>query len=634
MTDVLFYQNYTPAADFSTLAICTVYWFLLRSTYTSKQKNLTMFKLATSLVSVAALSSIIYHQLIDQICSEAVLPIYFFRDLSYTALILTFNIFCIYIRNLVSLKESNRKIFNYMTWIPFSIYVVYNTITPLTHLGFYIDHDLNIHQNYYTEPFRFFYMYYIVIIVALLIVHKRMFITKMYQCIRNVMLLSLLIMAIQYNFLQSSYICITFTLPIMAILFLFHYNSYDSETGTLDFHSFNAYIHDLGDKKFSLIFLYLDGMSTAKMRGLSEHFFHFSEKFFKHACTFRLQDEKLVMITEDDKNENFEQTFPNIINDFLELYQIYHMDYRLVSIRSNVSLKTGDDYLALDEFLEESMEINSVYQCSSADIVNYEKSSYILKELKDIHLKGNLNDERVLVFCQPVLNTQTNVFSSAEALMRLNLKECGMVFPDQFIPLAEKHGYIHTLSKIILNKTCKYIRTFEREGYQLDRVSVNFSIPELRDLNFCNDVTKIIEDSEIDFGKIAIELTESRNEQDFEMVKGIMYRLQELGIKFYLDDFGTGYSNFERITGLPIDIIKFDRSLTILARKDQESRFLVGSFSDIFKQSHYQILFEGVEDDIDEDQCKEMNAMYLQGYKYSRPIPMDDLREFLSKEVA
>ena len=111
----------------------------------------------------------------------------------------------------------------------------------------------------------------------------------------------------------------------------------------------------------------------------------------------------------------------------------------------------------------------------------------------------------------------------------------------------------------------------------------------------------------------------------------MMTALQGLGVKFYLDDFGTGYSNFERIVGLPIDIIKFDRSLTILAGKDDESKFLVGSFSDIFKQSNYQILFEGVEDEQDEMYCKEMNALYLQGFKYSKPIPIEQLPEFLTK---
>ena len=142
-------------------------------------------------------------------------------------------------------------------------------------------------------------------------------------------------------------------------------------------------------------------------------------------------------------------------------------------------------------------------------------------------------------------------------------------------------------------------------------------------------------DSEEDnpYEKVAIELTESWNETEFDNIKNTITSLQKLGIKFYLDDFGTGYSNFERIIGLPIDVIKFDRSLTILAGKNAESRYMVGSFSDIFKNSHYEILFEGVENEKDEDQCKQMNALYLQGYKYSKPIPIEELTRFLGRAV-
>ena len=93
----------------------------------------------------------------------------------------------------------------------------------------------------------------------------------------------------------------------------------------------------------------------------------------------------------------------------------------------------------------------------------------------------------------------------------------------------------------------------------------------------------IIRQNEIPYEKVAIRLTESWNETEVDNIKNTISSLQKLGIKFYLDDFGTGYSNFERIIGLPIDVIKFDRSLTILAGKNAESRYMVGSFSDIFK---------------------------------------------------
>ena len=132
--------------------------------------------------------------------------------------------------------------------------------------------------------------------------------------------------------------------------------------------------------------------------------------------------------------------------------------------------------------------------------------------------------------------------------------------------------------------------------------------------------------------KVAIEITESRNESDYDFAKNAMIRLKDRGIFFYLDDFGTGYSNMERLVNLPFDVIKFDRSMTILSGKNAESMYLVTTLSNIFHYSGYTILYEGIEDENDEQRCVEMNGLYLQGYKYSKPIPMDDLRRFLNRK--
>ena len=112
-------------------------------------------------------------------------------------------------------------------------------------------------------------------------------------------------------------------------------------------------------------------------------------------------------------------------------------------------------------------------------------------------------------------------------------------------------------------------------------------------------------------------------------MKQRVLQLRELGIKFYLDDFGTGYSNFERIMEIPFDIIKFDRIMLIGSSKSRSSGFMVSTFAQMFNRLNYSVHFEGVEDDSDEKKCISMNARYLQGYKYSRPIPINNLRRFL-----
>ena len=214
--------------------------------------------------------------------------------------------------------------------------------------------------------------------------------------------------------------------------------------------------------------------------------------------------------------------------------------------------------------------------------------------------------------------------------MRLKLKDTGIVYPNRFIPLAEKNGYIHKLSMIILNKTCRAIREFQDEGYQLSRVSVNFSISELSSKNFMEEFRQIVERNGVDFHTIAVELTESRNDTEYELVLDRVMQFKSLGVCTYLDDFGTGYSNFDRILSLKLDVVKFDRSLLLMANKDENSQYILNYFSTAFKKLGYKVLYEGVETDEQETICVNSHADYLQGFKFSKPIPIEELKNFLS----
>ncbi len=163
------------------------------------------------------------------------------------------------------------------------------------------------------------------------------------------------------------------------------------------------------------------------------------------------------------------------------------------------------------------------------------------------------------------------------------------------------------------------------------RISVNVSVPEFRNENFTKDIEDIIKNSGIPDGKVAIEITESQSDSDFLNINRILDELKDCGMKFYLDDFGTGFSNMERILKLPFDIIKFDRSMVMAGRTDKRSEEIVRRLAGMFSDLEYSVLYEGIEDEEDEKRCIEMSASYLQGYKYSKPIPIGDLRKFFSK---
>lgn len=632
MDNILFDLNYVVEGDMIALMMCIIVNALLRSTYTVKKANIKLFRMANRLVGIAAVTSMTYHTLVNYISEHTVGLIYAYRIVTYVALIWTYVCFCVYIKNLAEMSKKYEKIFYATVYGVGILFAILEIIGPFFKMGFYIDDQLVIHQNYYTDFFRYFYVYYTITIALILIIYRKKFLGKLFNCIITVMLISFGLMSFQAEFEETSYTVVSFAFPVVTVLFLFHYNSYDIETGTMDQYAFRQYVSELHEKKkkFSLIFLSLPEISQENLKQFSKDLLRRNDSFFEGSCCFRLEDKRVVLVYQKEKNKNFDERNTILYNEFMKVRG--NNDFHIVMMDSTPDLGTAQEYMAYCEYVETRIPINTYKTCTQELLDDYIKLTCIYLNLKDIYEKDDLDDSRVKVYCQPVLNTKTNRFSTAEALMRLELPEIGMIFPDQFIPVAEKNDYIHVLSKIILNKTCKTIHELEEEGYLIDRVSINFSMQELHMESFCDDITQIIEKNGIAFDKIAIELTETRNEKDLLMMQDVIKDLQEKKIKFYLDDFGTGYSNFERIIGLPIDIIKFDRSLTILASKNEESKFMVGSFSEIFKKADYQILFEGVEDEHDELQCIDMNAMYLQGYKYSKPIPIQGLKNFLDKK--
>ena len=123
-----------------------------------------------------------------------------------------------------------------------------------------------------------------------------------------------------------------------------------------------------------------------------------------------------------------------------------------------------------------------------------------------------------------------------------------IIYPDRFIPLAEKNHCIHTLTMIMINKVCRIVKEFESK-YDFDAITINCSSSELSNRDRFDELMSIINNNDINPQHIRLELTESAIFDDFNMVLRNMEKLNQSGIKFYLDDFGTGYSNLERIIG-------------------------------------------------------------------------------------
>ena len=331
------------------------------------------------------------------------------------------------------------------------------------------------------------------------------------------------------------------------------------------------------------------------------------------------------------RNPNFKDRIEGILAHFNVHYEQFKLPYTIVIGEAIDEISEKNEYVSFIESVHRNTPANTVHWVSADDIVRFNRDEYILQELADINNACDVEDSRVLAFCQPVFNIQTGRFDTAEALMRLQLDKTGLLLPDEFIPMAENHGYIHVLTQIILHKTCKEIRRLIDEGFQISRISVNVSVLELKEDAFCSDINRIIGSNGVSGDNIAIELTESHSEADFIIMKQKIDELRQQGVKFYLDDFGTGYSNMERIMELPFDIIKFDQTMVVASGTGERAERIVENLAQMFSDMDYAVLYEGVESDADERRCREMFASYLQGFKYSHPVPIAQIRDFLPK---
>jgi len=627
--------RYQYTGDVITLIIAVVILIMIKqSLFFTTERNFKLFKRALWLIIIATG----LNMLGAYIClnfPNNVQGIYAARRLNHISLMATFHLFIYYVRNQLELKDTRKAFVTITTRIVVTLAIILDFFAPLTHFGFYYDGE-KWHDDTYIQPFTLTYIYVIIILGIMIGFWGEKLIKQIRTSLVMVELICVVILVAQNLFHSNGYTSFTFILPMLTVLMMLHSKPYDALTGAMDLKAFEAYMDYCFEKKITRAYVALDLGNNSNIhvpeeigRAIHSEWYH----QFKDTELFNLRQGLFLLTIPVGKEANDPKRIREVIDaKFSRYYEKFKMPFKLLIVEDGDFIYTTEDVFATIDIIMARMKINETHYLTDDEKSELIQGRYITKQIKDIAEKCNLNDERVLVYCQPIINLQTGAFETGEALMRMKLPEIGMVFPDRFIPIAESTGAIHSLSKIILNKTCVLIRRYMDEGYHIERVSVNFSVSELRNENFCKEIVDIISINNVPFEKVAIELTESQNDNDYEMVKSKISELKKYGISFYLDDYGTGYSNFDRVLSLGMDLVKFDRALLLAADENDSVASTMKLFSESFRLMDYKILFEGVETGEHESLCKDCKADYLQGFKYSRPIPMEQIGSFLSRE--
>ena len=512
--------------------------------------------------------------------------------------------------------------------------ILTDIITTVSGTGFRLNKDGTAITGY--NIFLYGYLAFVAVIVFLMVAYRDRIYKYVMYGFYGTMIVAFLILFLQGKHGQSSFTVVSFMFPTIGMLYLVHSTPYDIELGAINAAALKDMVEYNYRRKVELLFfsLYIpeyDSEGAVLPKTLQDSIRKFSTDIFHNAVLFQVSNAHIILMAKKKTNPDYENKINRILNYLSGEYNKYGFDYKVVMGECFDEISKNNEFVSFIKSIHRNMEANEIHMVGYEDVEQFERYETIINEIADIYRGKNLRDPRVLAYCQPVYNIKTKKYDTAEALMRLKIPGIGLIFPDQFIPLAEENGYIHVLTEIILQKTCDEIRYLLKEGYEVNRISVNVAVSELKEESFTQDIHKIICESGIPEEKVAIEITESQTESDFIIMKHKIEELKEKGIKFYLDDFGTGYSNMERIMELPFDIIKFDRSLVLASGSDLRSEKMVESMASMFSGLDYSVLYEGVENEEDEKKCIDMSASYLQGYKYSKPIPIMELKRFFSK---
>lgn len=244
-----------------------------------------------------------------------------------------------------------------------------------------------------------------------------------------------------------------------------------------------------------------------------------------------------------------------------------------------------------------------------------------------------LKEHEFLCYLQPKYGLKSRHIEGAEALIRWNSKDFGFVFPDEFIPLSEKNGFVVELDFYILEEVCKAMRRWLDDGKTPVVISVNQSRLHLNNDDYIWRLREIVDKYEIPYEYIELELTESVFTDNVDHLLNVMQKLHEIGFKLSIDDFGSGYSSLNMLKDIPADVIKIDREFFNGTVNSEKGRAVIETVVGLANNLNMEVISEGVETIEQVDFLSDINCHMVQGYYFAKPMPMETFEDMWFKDL-
>lgn len=235
-----------------------------------------------------------------------------------------------------------------------------------------------------------------------------------------------------------------------------------------------------------------------------------------------------------------------------------------------------------------------------------------------------LKNEEYKVFLQPKYRLSDEKIIGAEALVRWKSGGEVIAYPDSFIPIFEKSGFITQLDMYMFEQACKIIKGWIDSGITPITVSVNFSRLHLSNSDFVKKLSQLADQYGVPHNLLEIEITETAIFDNIEILEKVLLELHSENFTLSMDDFGTGYSSLGLLKNIPVDVIKIDKSFFDDSQDNERAMLVIGSVMDMAKKLKAHTVAEGVETKEKVDLLKHLGCDTVQGYYYAKPMPAEE----------
>ncbi len=431
-----------------------------------------------------------------------------------------------------------------------------------------------------------------------------------------------------------------------------HRSHYDELTGLPNRSLLNKNMRDLitlaniSDTSIALYFINIDGFKTINDSlgyaigdiFLKESGWRLKKTLSPNDFLARIHSDVFALLERniDPNDSNIIEEHANNIRELMGEDIVINQYSLKLSASVGISVYPNDSQTVDDLFRHADAALN-VAKHQGGNKIKFCDPTILSKAATRLNIKSMLrkalDNEEFIIYYQPQLDIGTNTVIGAEALIRWNHPEGGLISPAKFIPVAEETGIIVPMSEWIIENVAKQTKLWESKGLPEVKIGINLSPIQFQASNLTSYIKGVVDRVGLDPKLLDLEITESAIMSNLDQAIKTLNELRDLGFYLSLDDFGTGYSSLNYLKRFPVHTLKIDQSFVSDLGFDSQNSAIVSTIIKLAHNLNLRVIAEGVETP---EQLKYLTQNYcneIQGFILSKPIPLEDFELLLNNKT-